>query len=121
MYASASTAAEHNQISPERCFPLESTPIEFLDLAGDEDTATDARNNQSTEISNTHLAKWGTGEEEYEVEAIIGHEMIRGTLHYRVKWQGWPGSANTWEPIGNLGHCEDLIEEFHQPRRRRAR
>jgi len=48
--------------------------------------------------------------EEYEVEAIIGHEMIRGTPYYRVKWQGWPRSANTWEPIDNLGQCKDLIK-----------
>lgn len=64
---------------------------------------------------------WATREEKYVVEDVIGHEMIMGTPHYRVKWQGWPGSANTWEPIGDLGHCEDLIEGFHQPRRRRAR
>ena len=124
MHASPSTTAEHDQTSPECCFLSESPEtdsFELLDLTGDEDSANDARNTQSTEIGNNHLAKWGIDGEEYEVEAIIRHEIINGTPHYRVKWQGWPSSANTWEPIGSLGQCKDLIEEFHQPRRRRAR
>jgi hypothetical protein len=45
--------------------------------------------------------------DEYKVEAIIDHDMVRGIPHYRVKWQGWPSSANTWEPIDNLGQCKD--------------
>lgn len=88
MHASSSTTAEHEQTSSERCFlseSLEADSFEFLDLTGDEDSANDARNTQSTEIDNTHLAKWGIDEEEYEVEAVIHHEMINETPHYRVK------------------------------------
>ena len=87
-----------DQTSPGCCFPSESPEtdsFEFLDLTGDEDGANVARNTQSTEIGNTYLAKWGIGKEEYEVEGVIRHEMINGTPHYRVKWQGWPSFAYT--------------------------
>jgi hypothetical protein len=41
-------------------------------------------------------------EEKYKVEAIIGYKVINRTPHYRIKWEGWPSSANTWEPIDSL-------------------
>ena len=52
-------------------------------------------------------------EEEYDVEAIIHHDMVKGTPYYRVKWKNWP--ENTWEPIGRLGKWKHLIDDFHRP------
>jgi Chromo (CHRromatin Organisation MOdifier) domain len=71
---------------------------------------------------NTHLAQpriemESDGEGEYDVEAIVSHKKIGGTLHYEVKWEGWPSSANTWEPIDHLAKCQDMIEEFHKKAR----
>ena len=60
-------------------------------------------------------------DEEYEVETIIDHKMSNGISYYEVKWKGWPSSANTWEPIGNLGKCKDLIERHNRLRGRRRR
>ena len=74
------------------------------------------------------MASWGIDRalemrNKYKVEAIVGHDMVGGSALYRVKWHGWPSSANTWEPIQNLEECKDLIKEFHQPceGRRRVR
>jgi chromobox protein 5 len=34
------------------------------------------------------------------------------TPQFYVKWKGYPDSANTWEPLGNLEGCHDILREF---------
>ena len=53
------------------------------------------------------------GEEEFEVEAIVGHKMECGKNKFLVKWKGYPTSENSWEPLQNLRNAWELIEEFH--------
>jgi len=31
---------------------------------------------------------------------------------YLIKWKNWPKSYNTWEPVHNLGNCEEAMEAF---------
>jgi hypothetical protein len=50
---------------------------------------------------------------EYEVEEILDQKYIRGKLHYLIKWEGYPHSENTWEPITNL-NCPADLEKFHR-------
>jgi hypothetical protein len=50
----------------------------------------------------------------YNVDKIVGHKMIKGVRYYRIKWEGYPSSANTWEPIDVLEGCLDLVEEYHR-------
>jgi hypothetical protein len=75
-------------------------PADVIDVVSDE---TDAAAASFAEAA---------GEEEYEVEKIVQRRPFRkgdpakidgddGYL-YRVKWQGWPSSDNTWEPASNL-------------------
>ncbi len=33
-------------------------------------------------------------------------------VEYFVKWEGWPDSDNTWEPMTHLEHCQILVQEF---------
>jgi len=54
------------------------------------------------------------GEELYNIEEIIGHKMIKGVRYYRIKWEGYPSSENTWEPVDVLGKCQDLVKEYHR-------
>ena len=51
------------------------------------------------------------GEEEYEVEAILGHKKYRGKYRYLIKWKGYSSAENSWEPEENLlpGAEEDLL------------
>jgi len=52
-------------------------------------------------------------EKEYEVEKIVGHCMDdQGTVHYCVKWLGYPWEQNTWEPLEHFTNCQDLLEDF---------
>jgi hypothetical protein len=49
----------------------------------------------------------------YEVEAILKHRRRHGSLHYYLKWKGYPESENTWEAESNLT-CPDLLAAYWQ-------
>lgn len=53
--------------------------------------------------------------DEYSVEAIRGKRKNQrtGLTEYLIKWQDYPESDNTWEPIDNL-KCPDLILKFNE-------
>jgi hypothetical protein len=54
------------------------------------------------------------GEETYEVEKILDSKLLRGKLHYLVKWKGYTAEHNSWEPERNLVPGSNrLIKEFH--------
>lgn len=43
-------------------------------------------------------------EEEQEIEEVKDRATIKGTMHYLVKWEGWPLEYNQWilkEDMGN--------------------
>ena len=52
------------------------------------------------------------GEEEYEVEEILGHRMHRPKKQYLIKWKGYPSSDNSWEDATNV-HAQDLVAEYN--------
>jgi transposase InsO family protein len=56
------------------------------------------------------------GEVEYEVEEILGHRDVgtgkRTKRQYLVKWQGYGHEHNSWEPLQNLGNCEEAIQRY---------
>jgi len=49
--------------------------------------------------------------ETIEVEAIREKKKIHGIMHYLVKWQGFPETANTWEPMKNLSQV-DVAKDY---------
>ena len=52
------------------------------------------------------------GEEEYEVEAIVGHRKRYGKMQFFVKWKGYPTSENSWEPVTNLENADELLSAY---------
>ena len=49
----------------------------------------------------------------FKVEKVLKKRITAsGSIEYLLKWQGYPPSANTWEPPNNI--TPDLIEEFHK-------
>jgi transposase InsO family protein len=52
------------------------------------------------------------GEEEYEAEGILEYRRRRRQHQFLILWKGYPRSSATWEPLGNLSHCLELVEGF---------
>jgi len=56
------------------------------------------------------------GQEEWEVEKIIGRRIIKrgrnNTTQYLVKWLGYPNEESTWEPEKNLRKSKSLIDQY---------
>ena len=52
------------------------------------------------------------GNEEFEVEAILGHKPWGRGHRYLVKWKGYPTSESTWEPTNNLKGALEILAEY---------
>ena len=52
------------------------------------------------------------GEEEYEVEAVLGHRGKPGRRTFLIRWKGYSAAEDTWEPERNLGNTQPLITEY---------
>ena len=52
------------------------------------------------------------GEEEYEVEEIVGNRMFRRKKQYLVKWLGYPVSENSWVDAKDL-HSPELLQKYN--------
>lgn len=52
-------------------------------------------------------------EEEYEVERILDTEQKDGKIKYLVRWKGYGPNDDTWEPVKNLQHSQQLVRQFH--------
>ena len=48
----------------------------------------------------------------YNIEKILARRNINGKLEYKIKWEGYPLSQSTWEPMVNLESAKQLIEEY---------
>ena len=59
------------------------------------------------------VASVSTGQppEAYFVEKVLKKRVLKGVTQYLLKWQGYPESENSWEPIGVI-NSPRLIEEF---------
>jgi hypothetical protein len=47
--------------------------------------------------------------EVFDVETVIAHKNVRGTLWYQIKWLGY--DETTWEPESSL-NCDELLEQY---------
>jgi hypothetical protein len=55
------------------------------------------------------------GEEEYEVEVILGSRMRYNQLEYLLKFKGYDESHNQWVVHSQL-HAKSMIAQFHRKR-----
>ncbi len=56
----------------------------------------------------------------WEVESILGKRRLGHSVQYLVKWKGYSLEENTWEPLENLTHADEAIQEFEQRQHRRV-
>lgn len=61
-------------------------------------------------------------EDEYNVEDIRAERKNpkTGFLEYLIKWENYPETQNTWEPIDNL-KCPDIIQRFKEREKSRRK
>ena len=56
------------------------------------------------------------GTEEFELEAITDKRVLgRGRwkrIEYLLKWKGYPASESSWEPVQNLDHAREAIQDY---------
>lgn len=51
---------------------------------------------------------------EYEVEAIVDHEIIEGrSKYYKIRWKGFGPEDDTWESEFRI-HCPKLIAKYRE-------
>ncbi|KIN98979.1 hypothetical protein M404DRAFT_30943 [Pisolithus tinctorius Marx 270] len=51
-------------------------------------------------------------EEEYEVEAIVGHKRSSRGHAFLIKWKGYPSSENSWQKESHLEHADDTLSTY---------
>ena len=61
----------------------------------------------------------GVSDYEFVVEKVLGKKKIRGVVHYKIKWMGYPIKDATWEPTENLLKCKYLLNEFEEKLRKK--
>ena len=49
----------------------------------------------------------------YNIEKIIERRKRNGEYQYKIKWEGYPMSQCTWEPLKNLESAIELVEEYN--------
>ena len=62
-----------------------------------------------------------SGQEEYEVEAVLASRLVRGRRQYLVSWRGYGSYEDSWEPERNLSNARAKLEEFWQREKSLAR
>ena len=55
-----------------------------------------------------------SGEQHYEVEAILRHRGTARRREYLVRWAGYPDHENRWLTAGELSGAPDLLAEYHR-------
>lgn len=48
----------------------------------------------------------------YDVEKIIDHRRLKGTIFYRIRWKNYSSKDDTWQSKESL-NCNDLLKEYH--------
>ena len=48
----------------------------------------------------------------YNIEKILDRRKTNGKIEYKIKWEGYPMSQSTWEPMKNLESAKELVEEY---------
>jgi hypothetical protein len=57
------------------------------------------------------------GEEEYKIEAIVGHRGSASQRSYHVKWKGFPSAENKWMTERQLDNTSDILSNYKRAHR----
>ena len=48
----------------------------------------------------------------YYIERILDRRKVNDKYEYKIKWENYPMSQSTWEPLTNLQTAIELVEEY---------
>jgi hypothetical protein len=48
----------------------------------------------------------------YFIERILDRRRVNDKYEYKIKWENYPMSQSTWEPLTNLQTAIELVEEY---------
>jgi len=51
------------------------------------------------------------GSDVFELEDALGCKVMRGKIHFLLKWKDYGEEHNTWEPEDNLGNLGDVLKK----------
>jgi len=79
-------------------------------------TFDNAKTNQSETIKrgskSRSTSQKKNSSEYFKVDRIVAMDDKGPIVRFLVKWEGYPDSQNTWEPLENLKDCPSVLEEF---------
>ena len=52
------------------------------------------------------------GEEEYEIDKILKHRVVRNQRQFLVSWKGYPLSEAEWKKEKELSHAKELLKAY---------
>lgn len=52
------------------------------------------------------------GEEEYKVEAILGHRHSGRGYRYLIRWKDMSSEEDSWESVIHLKNAQELLNEY---------
>jgi len=58
-------------------------------------------------------------DDEWEVEEVRDHAVIKGQDYYLVKWAGWPVEYNLWIPASEMENAKNAIQRYSKARKAR--
>ena len=50
---------------------------------------------------------------EHEVELLLNRQLVRGVVHYLVRWRGHTAADDSWRRVEELEHCRDKVAEYY--------
>src|SRR6266568_2895227 len=57
------------------------------------------------------------GQEEFEIESMIGHQKKGKQWEFLIKWKGYASSDQTWEPESNLTNVDETLIAYKKERK----
>lgn len=54
------------------------------------------------------------GPEEWEVDRIMSHRVLKGKTQYLVRWKGFDPSDDSWESQENVQNALEDVEDYHK-------
>ncbi len=52
------------------------------------------------------------GQEEFEIDRIVGHKLTRQGVRFRVRWRGYDAEHDSWVRESDMGHAVELLQGY---------